>query len=272
MTGDRLTLKFFGVRGSIPTPVAANLGFGGNTTCLEIQSGNGDRVVIDAGSGARNLGLERIARRDLDVDFWLTHFHWDHIQGLPFFAPLFSSGACVRFHAPKSASATRRHLERQFQEPYFPGRDGIAAVQEFVEIDNKTAKQGGITIHPFELNHPQGACGFRIEAGGAAIVHASDCEHGDPHYDKTLRDFAQNADVLIYDGQYTPEEYAAKAGWGHSTWLEATRVAREANIKHLILFHHDPSRSDAALEAVVESARERFPNTDAAREGWEIRI
>jgi phosphoribosyl 1,2-cyclic phosphodiesterase len=272
MTGDRVRLTFFGVRGSIPTPVAANLGFGGNTTCLEIQSGNGDRFVIDAGSGVRNLGIERIARGDLDVDLWLTHFHWDHIQGLPFFAPLFVPGARVRFHAPKPASTTRQHLERQFQEPYFPGLDGIAAVQEFLETENKPFKHGGITVHPFELNHPQGACGFRIEAAGAVVVHASDCEHGDPRYDATLRDYAQNADVLIYDAQYTPEDYAAKAGWGHSTWLEATCVARESNVKHLVLFHHDPSRSDAALEAIVESARREFPHTDAAREGWEIRL
>ncbi len=272
MNGVRLRLKFFGVRGSIPTPVAANLGFGGNTTCLEIQSGDGGRLVIDAGSGVRGLGLERIAQGHLAVDFWLTHFHWDHIQGLPFFAPLFASGARVRFHARKPASATRQHLERQFQEPYFPGRDGISAVQEFLEIDTNTSKHGNITIHPFELNHPQGAFGFRIEAGGAVIVHASDCEHGDPRYDARLRDYAQNADVLIYDAQYTPEEYAAKAGWGHSTWLEATRAARESNAKHLILFHHDPSRADRDLEAIVESARREFSNTDAAREGWEIRL
>jgi len=272
MSGFHLQLKFFGVRGSIPTPVPENLGFGGNTSCLEVRSGENDLMVIDAGTGARALGRILVERGDLDVHFWMTHFHWDHIQGLPFFAPLFVQQAGVTFHSRKPPEMVRETLEAELRTPYFPGFEFLTRSRTFAEIDDAACKHGAMTIHSFPLNHPQGACGFRIESGGATIVHASDLEHGDPRLDGILREYAQNADVLIYDAQYSPEEYEGKKGWGHSTWLEAARVARESNVKRLILFHHDPGHDDAAIQSLVEAARRHFENTDAATEGCTIEV
>lgn len=272
MSRFRLQVTFYGVRGSIPSPAIENLGFGGNTTCLEVRSAANDWIVIDAGTGARRLGHLARERDELDVHFWMTHFHWDHIQGLPFFAPLFLDGARVTFHAAKPSATTREILEVQMRAPYFPGAESLLAAREFAEIGDKPEAHGGMTVHTFPLNHPQGACGFRIESGGAAIVHASDMEHGDPRLDRIVREYSQNADVLIYDAQYSPQEYESKKGWGHSTWLEAARVARDANVKRLILFHHDPDHDDDTIRVMVEEARRSFENTDAAREGASISV
>jgi phosphoribosyl 1,2-cyclic phosphodiesterase len=264
-----------GVRGSVPTPAAEFLGFGGNTTCLEVRSTENDRVVIDAGSGVRGLNrslLENPAKEDLQFHILMTHFHWDHIQGLPFFAPLFSPACGVTFYSGKAPEILRQILDLQMSDPYFPALGSVAAAREFVEIGNQPFRHGHITIHPFPLNHPQGAWGYRMESGGAVIVHASDLEHGHPKLDSVLREYAQNADVLIYDAQYTGEEYESRKGWGHSTWLEATRVARDAGVKHLILFHHDPLRDDDALRCIVNQARRNFENTDAAEEGCVLSV
>jgi ribonuclease BN (tRNA processing enzyme) len=125
-----------------------------------------------------------------------------------------------------------------------------------------------LNVYQFPLNHPQGASGYRIEKDGAVIVHASDVEHGEPRMDSILREHAQNADVLIMDAQYTPEEYESKRGWGHTTWLEATRVARDCGVKQLVLFHHDPGHDDRAINEILACAQRQFENTVAAKEGW----
>jgi len=268
----RLTVKFMGVRGSIPTPGPENLGFGGNTTCLEVRSSTGDVLVIDAGSGARMLGLAlagEFAGQKLNLHLLLTHFHWDHIQGIPFFAPLFGASNSVTFHSTTPPEKVRAILDGQMLDPYFPiGFENLPARREFVQAEYQATRLGGIQVHPFPLNHPQGATGYRLEAGGAVIVHASDLEHGDPRLDSILRDHAEGADVLIYDAQYSPEEYESKRGWGHSTWLEAARVARDCHVKQLVLFHHDPGHDDGTVQNFVDQARRTFENTEAAKEGW----
>jgi phosphoribosyl 1,2-cyclic phosphodiesterase len=203
----------------------------------------------------------------------MTHFHWDHIQGIPFFAPLYNPANILTFHSSHDAETLREILDGQMTHPYFPVPfEEVPAKREFVCVPGEGVHYGNMSIHPFPMNHPQGATGYRLESGGATIVHASDLEHGDKQMDAILRDYAQNADVLIYDAQYTPEEYELKRGWGHSTWVEAVKVARETNVNHLVLFHHDPMHNDGFLEGVVKEARNKFENTDAAREGWSIRV
>ncbi len=276
MTDFRLQVRFFGVRGSVPTPVRENLGFGGNTTCLELRGPDRDLVVIDGGTGVRSLGAsltEEFGGQNLNLHFLMTHFHWDHIQGLPFFAPFFNSSNRITFHSAKSPESAREILEGQMMSPYYPiSFDFLSAAREFAMVGEQAVRHGSITIQAFPLNHPQGASGYRIECGGAVIVHASDLEHGHPRLDSVIREYAQDADVLVYDAQYSPEEYLSKKGWGHSTWLEATQVARDARVKHLILFHHDPSHDDTAVSQLVQEARRHFENTDAAREGWTVRV
>jgi phosphoribosyl 1,2-cyclic phosphodiesterase len=265
-----LQVKFWGVRGSIPTPAPENLRYGGNTTCLEIRSPAGI-LIIDAGTGVRNLGLaleQEFGNQPCSIAMLLTHFHWDHIQGLPFFLPLYSSANDITFLACRPPEQIRDFLEGQMSTPYFPVNfELLAAKRKFVGQAREVFRFDGLQVHPFPLNHPQGATGYRIEYGGASIVHASDFEHGDPQMDQVLRDHAQNADILIMDAQYTPAQYESKRGWGHSTWLEATRVARECGVKQLVLFHHDPLHSDDVMDQIVACAQLQFENTIGAKEG-----
>jgi len=272
----RMQLAFWGVRGSIPTPAPENLGYGGNTTCLELRLPNDEQVVIDGGTGARQLGLsllKRFTREANDIHFLMTHFHWDHIQGIPFFAPLYSPRNRVVFHSSRPAAEVMDILEGQMTFPYFPVKfDLLAAKREFVELTKEPLRYGELTVHSFPLNHPQGATGFRLEAGGAVVVHACDHEHGDARLDRILRENAEGADVLVYDAQFTPEEYVSKAGWGHSTWREGANIARDAKVKQLILSHHDPSHGDEMLSKMLEEARMEFDNVALAQEGWTIRL
>ena len=207
------------------------------------------------------------------LDVLLTHFHWDHIQGLPFFAPLFKSDAHVTFYTDKELAAIKETLEGQMARPYFPVPfEAVAARREYRDLRGETIVAGEARVHSFPLNHPQGACGYRIEVDGAAIVHVTDHEHGNANIDRGVRDYASGADVLIYDAQYTPEEYEAKQGWGHSTYLEAARVARDAGIRQLILFHHDPRHNDEFMLGMLQRAQQHFENTQLAQEGWTIHL
>lgn len=263
-------VKFWGVRGSTPTPEARNLGYGGNTTCFEILSAGGDRLIVDAGSGIRKLGLE-LASSVSSVDVLLTHFHWDHIQGIPFFAPLFCDDFRIAFHSFPTEREIEARLKGQMADPYFTvAFDATVSECEFHHAAGEF-KCGAFTVHGFPLNHPQGAMGYRIESQGWAVVVATDMEHGDPVLDKILRENSEGADVLIYDAQYTPAEYATRMGWGHSTCDEAARAARDAKVKQLVLFHHDPGHDDGAMDEIVKRTKKLFENTCAAREQTSIR-
>jgi phosphoribosyl 1,2-cyclic phosphodiesterase len=265
-----IRLKFWGVRGSTPTPQLENLRYGGNTPCLELRLPDNQCIIFDAGSGLRNLGaalLKEAQGANLDLKVFLTHFHWDHIQGIPFFAPLFLPGNRVTFHS-QCNGRLEDILEGQMTRPYFPiDLASVAARREFVDLDSQAVSFSGVTVRPFPLNHPQGAVGYRIEKGNTVIVYATDLEHGHPELDTILRDYANGADLLIYDAQYTPEEYVKYRGWGHSTWVEGVRVAQETGTRQLLLFHHDPAHDDAFLDEVGNTARGEFEGVAPAREG-----
>jgi phosphoribosyl 1,2-cyclic phosphodiesterase len=272
----RLLLRFWGVRGSTPATGARFSHFGGNTACLEVRLPTGEILIFDGGTGVRALGkslMKECPRGGLDVQFFLTHFHWDHIQGIPFFDPLFVRGNRLRFYSLREPDEARRLIAAQMLPPYFPIEFGAAAsTWQFERTGLDPISSASASIHAFPLNHPQQAVGYRIEHLGARIVYASDLEHGDPELDRVLLANARDADVLIYDAQYTPEEYESKRGWGHSTWLQAARVARNSGVKRLVLIHHDPERDDSALHRLVDLARAEFPFTEAAREGCSIEL
>jgi phosphoribosyl 1,2-cyclic phosphodiesterase len=273
MDNSWVRMKLWGVRGSTPTPQMENLKFGGNTSCLEIRAGENDPVIFDAGSGIRALGqtlLEEAAGKPINATIFLTHFHWDHIQGIPFFKPLYGPANRVSFFSGSTGRPLRETLEGQMTMPYFPiGFSQVAAKRDFHQIETGEAVEtNGMTIRPFPLNHPQGASGYRIEANGVVVVYATDYEHGVPEMDATLLRYAQDADILICDAQYTPAEYETHRGWGHSTWQNAVLVAREAKAKHLMLFHHDPEHDDTVMMQIAQNARMQFENTTAAWEGY----
>ncbi|MEP6715210.1 MAG: MBL fold metallo-hydrolase [Terriglobia bacterium] len=273
MPDARVRLRFWGVRGSTPTPQVENLIFGGNTSCVEVRTARNECLIFDAGSGIRNLGrllIEEAAGAPIDVKLFLTHFHWDHIQGIPFFAPIYGPQNSVSFYTGVEGRMLEETLEGQMAKPYFPVDFGqVAAKRNFNAIaPGGAVDAGGVKVIPFPLNHPQKASGYRIEADGAVIVYATDYEHGDPELDRILLEYSANADVLICDAQYTPAEYEKHRGWGHSTWLNAVELARKAGARQLFLFHHDPSHDDQQMLKITEQARKHFENTTCAWEGF----
>lgn len=271
---DALELLFWGVRGSIPSPGADTAMVGGNTSCLEV-TGGGTRLILDAGSGLRALGEKLIAEKaHRQVTIFLSHVHWDHVMGLPFFTPLYVPGAEITIGAGPSSVPLRDVLKRQMSAPMFPvDFDGVGSKVTTIELPEQGAVDvGALRVTVAKLNHPDPVLAYRVSYGGRSIVYATDTEHREGEIDMTLVALARGADVLVYDAQYTPEEYAGTAGpsrkgWGHSTFEAGAAVARAAGVKTLALFHHDPTRSDEGVAAIVKRAREIFPNTVAAREG-----
>jgi phosphoribosyl 1,2-cyclic phosphodiesterase len=224
----------------------------------------------------RELGQQlaiEFGGQKLAASLFLTHFHWDHIQGIPYFRPLFSPATSLDVHSWTSARETREILEAQMRSPYFPVSLADAPAQlRFAQLKSERVKIGGVSVESFPLHHPQGAYGYRIEAGGKSVVYATDLEHGDAQFDRVLRDFASGADILIYDAQYNDEEYATHRGWGHSTWREATRVARDAGVGRLFLFHLDPAHTDADVAEAEQRAMVEFGAASVAREGLVVTL
>ncbi len=268
--------RFWGVRGSIPTPTSANQKYGGNTCCLEVCTSSGQLIIFDAGSGIRALGRRLVRETPPEghrIMLFMTHYHWDHIQGFPFFEPMYAPKNFVYLHGFKTPNVSvERAMGEQMANPFFPvDMSMMRATRNFYTIDEETFQIGDARVTSRFLNHPQGCLGYRVEEGGRVLVFATDNEHGDPHGDRNIRALAENADVLIYDAQYTSEEYRnGKVGWGHSTWEEGARIAKEVGVKELVLFHHDPDHDDFTVDSIVQEARRCFPHVHAAMEGMEI--
>lgn len=289
------SVRFWGVRGSIPCPSGEMIGYGGNTTCLEMRAD--DRIIIiDSGSGIFRLG-DHIMRNDsakgpLDIDIFITHTHLDHILGFPMFAPLFLPNAKIRIHGPKLAGEDT--LESAFtslvSHPHWPIRfNEFAAKVSFRELKAQTSDLGGgLKCSSTFLNHPVLCLGYRFEYKGKTVVTAFDTEPfrnvfagkekdgffgEDAAYfgaitakseNEKLAAFYKDADILIYDSQYTDEEYeGGKTDWGHSTYSDAIKVASAANVKKLVLFHHEPNRADAFLSELEDGYSEKYKSGSA---------
>jgi phosphoribosyl 1,2-cyclic phosphodiesterase len=264
MTHD-LTVRFLGVRGSIATP---GMAAGGNTACVEVVAGD-TRIILDAGTGLRALGNERMASGIRHSTILLSHLHWDHVAGLQFFTPVYVPGHRVEIASgPNGVMSHEAAIRSLFKAPFFPvdfdDLGGTVITRELHANDRFTI--GDITVTMARLNHPDPVYGYRLDCGDQSIVYATDTEHF-ACVDPTLEKLAAGADILIYDAQYTPEEYPSKVGWGHSTWEAGADLARAAGVPQLVLFHHDPMRTDAQLDALEAAARVALPGTVAAREG-----
>ena len=289
MTQNLTKVIFWGVRGSTPTVERDSWRYGGNTSCVEITTGSGTRFVLDCGTGLRMLGnyLHALNGRwtkwrgdgGIEAHVLVTHYHWDHIQGIPFFHPFFEGQNRFHFYSFESKylgrNSLRQVLEAQLAKPYFPvDVTTMTASRAFREVQG--GEQWDIDdthLSTAWLNHPQGCLGYRLDTSAGSVVYATDNEPGAADCDSNLRELAQGADILIYDAQYSPEQLAStRKGWGHSCWLEGVKIARESKVKNLVLFHHDPDSSSRVIDGFLSAARQEFSATWAAMEGMSISL
>ena len=289
MTQNSAKLVFWGVRGSTPTLERDTWRYGGNTPCLEFTASDDTHFILDCGTGLRMLGnhLQSLHNRwsrwrgdgGVEAHVLVTHYHWDHIQGIPFFHPFFEAHNRFHFYSFQSKhlgrNSLRQVLESQLASPYFPvDVSAMAAARFFREIEGGEKWEiGGTHITTAWLNHPQGCLGYRLDTPAGSIVYATDNEPGHGQCDSNLRLLAQGADVLVYDAQYSPEQLAStRKGWGHSCWLEGVKIARECKVRNLVLFHHDPDSSRKMIDGFLSAARQEFPATWAAMEGMSVTL
>jgi len=282
MPGHTAKLKFWGVRGSTPTVDRVTLRYGGNTPCLELTTPDGTRFILDCGTGLRMLSNHWMAAggaSGIDAHIFVTHYHWDHIQGIPFFAPLYSPKNMFHFYSFRSdflgRDSLKRVLEAQMALPYFPvDLSAMSAARDFTELSGgDQLKVGDTTITACWLNHPQGCLGFRFDTPAGAIVYATDNEPGRREFDATLLELCSGAEVLINDAQFTPQQLAgSRKDWGHSSWLEGVHLAKAAGVRHLVLFHHDPDSSDKIVDGILRQARTHLGDVWAAAEGMVLTL
>ena len=280
-----MRVTFWGVRGSIPSPGPDTVGVGGNTSCVEVRAGK-LLLVFDGGTGLRVFGKTLLKEMPITAHLFFSHVHWDHIQGFPFFDPAFVPGNVIHLYGGNNVSRTLEEtLAGQMDHPSFPvhltdmgAKMVFHDVLEGVPIELDAGDGTKATITAGSGNHPNGVWAYRVDHGGKSVVYATDTEHY-AVVDPQLLKLARDTDVLIYDSQYTPEEYAGtagtggpKLGWGHSTFEEAIKLVRASNAKKLVLYHHDPMQNDAAVAEKERRAREIYPNCEAAREGLKLDV
>lgn len=271
MSENDFYIKVWGARGSIPTPSPKTVKYGGNTSCLEVLCGD-QLLIFDAGTGIRELGINLKGKTELKANVFFSHLHWDHIQGFPFFSPLYGAGHEFNFYGErKSDMSLENVLSQQMKYPFFPVPIPKSPSQlNFHEIkENQEITIGDIKVTSYRVNHPDGCLAYRIDYGNKSIVYSTDTEHTDK-IDKNILKAAENADIFIYDCNYTEEEYESRKGWGHSTWNEALKIVKEANAKKLIMWHHDPMHNDKFITELEKTVRKSFKNSVAAAEGLRI--
>lgn len=291
-----MKFKFWGVRGSIPSPGPDTVKYGGNTTCIEIRTDDNDLIILDAGTGIHSLAQSLLKELPIDAHIFITHTHWDHIQGLPFFLPIFIPKNRICLYGgmdPVTGENINRALSVQMQYSYFP----IQEAQLKAEIDYQTVmpgvpiKAGSAVITPIILNHPVLNYGYRIDCDGKSLFFTGDYEvplniyntddEGYAQYQRYIDEkqnevtlAMQGVDVLITDSSYTAEEYITKHNWGHGTYDSSMQLAMAANAKKLFFTHHEPTRTDAELDKLFQSLLLKKPEPNCqlfiAREGVDI--
>ena len=270
-----MKIKFWGVRGSIPTPGKNFAKFGGNTSCVELHI-NKRVIIFDMGSGLVNLGDYLLKNNINNFDILLSHFHYDHTCGLPFFQPAYNKDFqfTIRSGIEKTRGNTFEVLNKQISSPSFPITvNAFSAKIKFCDFKiGKDFNIDKVRVKTISLNHPDGAVGYRIEYKKKSVCYITDHEHELKKKNKSLLDFLNNADVLIYDSTYDDKHFKNYIGWGHSTWQEATRLAKECNIKKLFIFHHNPENDDKKMSLIESACKNMDNNFIVAKEGMSINI
>ncbi len=269
-------VKFWGVRGSIACPSPDHIGFGGNTSCVEVQV-DGERLIFDAGTGLKVLGESMVQEDGGNAHILLSHTHWDHINGFPFFVPAYMPNFKLKIMAGHAdhAGGIEEVFSGQMAQPFFP--IPLQAMQSDIEfIDFKAGDSFNINdeilIQTTALNHPNGATGYRINYKDRSVCYITDTEHVPGHLDENILQLIEGSDLVIYDSTYTEEEFPDKVGWGHSTWEEGVRLCKAANVRMLAIFHHDPSHTDVFMDQVERESRESWAGAIVARERMQINI
>ncbi len=293
-----MKVRFWGVRGSIPAPGPQTVLYGGNTTCIEVTTDAGHTVILDAGTGIRALGMHLLEQGPVRCTVLVTHTHWDHIQGLPFFVPLFVTGSRVSIYGafdPVYQKDLKTILAQQMEYCYFPVRElELKADISYTDLrEGQRFEVGDAVVTNVLMNHPVHTYGYRIDCNGRSIFFSGDHEqpfniydpddtyHGE--YDLLMQDkidriaeVAQDTDLFIVDAQYTEQEIIHKRGWGHGTYTSGLALAKRAGARRVCFTHHDPSRTDDALDTIAAELRQEHGDTGLdlmiAREGLEITL
>ena len=253
-----MKIKFWGTRGSIPSCGKPFVKYGGHTTCVELRSSSGKLIVIDAGTGIRNLGIALASSCPESFSILFTHSHLDHIAGFPFFVPIFKKNMKISLFSSANdlSDPVKEIAEKTMHPPIFPvSFKTLPAALSFHHIEKGNNVIEDINVKPIELSHPDGGAGFRFEENGKSFVFLTDNElgyrHANGHFLEYYADFCKGADFLVHDAQYTEEEYKSHKTWGHSTPEQVLNLAKVAGVKKLCLFHHDPGRSDLELDSLL---------------------
>ena len=275
---DNHRIKFWGVRGSFPMPDRDKIEVGGHTSCVEVRTADNELIIFDMGTGFIPLGKSLLKEDNppKEAHIFISHFHWDHIIGYLGFAPFFHEWFTCNIYGKKDKLSIDEIFEHLHNYTFWP-----------VEMPMYKAK---FNLHTFPVDtdglqisdsiklsailhgHPNGANSYRLEIGNTVIVYCTDIEHPEKNLNQNALDIAKDADILINDAQFTDEELPKHKGWGHSSWQQSTAMAREANVKKLVLFHHSPTHDDETISKIEKDAQGLFENTIAAREGMEINI
>ncbi|MDL2322022.1 MBL fold metallo-hydrolase [Desulfosarcina sp. OttesenSCG-928-B08] len=264
-----MVITCWGSRGSIPVSGQQYIRYGGDTTCITIHTHSDDIIIVDAGTGIRSLGNYLISQDRYHYHFLLTHGHWDHLMGLPFFKPLFLPQTEILMHR---APFHRRFMERMFSTIMAPPNFPVAYPDLKAQITWQEGRPsefaiGSVTVVPISLSHPNTGKGYKFIENGKSFIFLTDNELGFVHPNGlpawVYADFCENADLLIHDSEYTPEEYRRKRGWGHSSYTAVLDLALSAGVKQLGLFHLSPERTDDAMDAIVDTSRAIIADQEA---------
>ena len=274
-----LRVKIWGCRGSIATPARSHMKYGGNTTSLEVDAGD-QKVLLDCGTGIRNLGRELIQANVDRYTILLTHTHWDHINGFPFFTPAFNPSLSFDILAGhlNDKGGIRNVFAAQMENPMFPvpleAMQATLNFEDFMVGENWTLGEGdaSVKISTAALRHPNDATGYRIDYGGKSLCLITDTEHVPGKPDENILGLIEGADLVVYDSTYTEEEFPSHIGWGHSTWEEGLKLCKMAGAKQLGIFHHDPEHDDDFMDALSVTAIEAWDGCFVVEEGMDLTL